>query len=324
MLTALWTHSLRLLVLLSVVLPRTWGSLNATRCPHKCGSGDCVQMDELCDGIANCLDGSDETKALCESVWCPGYGFRCTYGACIRSTAVCDGARDCVDGSDEERWLCRAQMLQANCDNWELYCSSGECMPYSKLCDGIRDCRNGDDELEELCEGVNITNTVTSVTPPTKRTNEEMEGSLEKNTRAPKLLAKTTASKNEEVEGCVVPQLPNVIVKHANNAVIPPGTKVSNGTLIFYDCPAEHFLKGESQNYCNGSMWSLGFPFCETPSAYVFSCLITLFCLLILILVFLIWRLRRGSSVRRRREEHIWLVETSSRTAPKQRDLPQP
>ncbi|EDV37951.2 uncharacterized protein Dana_GF11160, isoform A [Drosophila ananassae] len=290
MFTAHQNLSLRLLVITTVV-SGSWGFLGTTGCGYRCASGECIPLDRLCDGIAHCQDASDETKALCQKVLCPGYAFRCNYGACIASAAVCDGTTDCVDGSDEERWLCRAQMLEANCDLWEMHCSSGQCMPYSKLCDGTADCTDGDDEDATLCEGV----TKTEHDPSTNTTQRE--------------------------DGCLVPDLPNVIIKYSNSAVIHAGTRIPNGTSIFYDCPAEHTLKGETHNTCHGSMWIQKFPYCETPTAFFFNLTICLFSLLMVILVFLLWRLRRDSVTRRRREENIWLVETSS-SRPSESNLP--
>ncbi|EDW90568.2 modular serine protease [Drosophila yakuba] len=305
--------SIQLVIFLSFAIAICSSLPNATSCGHRCGGGDCIQLDQLCDGTANCLDGSDETAAMCGKVWCPGYAFRCNYGACIASTAVCDGVQDCVDGSDEQGWLCRAQMQQANCDNWEMYCSSGQCMPYSKLCDGIRDCRDGDDELESLCEGVVIpTTTISSTTSTTTKSAINSIIPRVAMTRKP-----PQANPIQENEECVVPQLPNVIVRHFTQAILTAGSRVANGTRIYYDCPAEHRLKGDNQNICQDALWARKFPYCETPQAYIFSLVIVLFCCLIVVLVFLIWRVRRENGTRRQREEHIWLVETNS-------NLPEP
>lgn len=217
--------------MLSTVVSGSWGFIGTTDCRDRCSSGECIPRDWICDGIAHCHDASDETKAKCKNIQCPGYSFQCSYGACIASTAVCDGTKDCVDGSDEERWLCRAQMLEANCDHREMHCSSGQCMPYSKLCDGITDCTDGDDEDASLCEGAT----------KTKHDNS-----------------------TQKEDGCLVPELPNVIIKYLNKAVIHAGTRIPNGTSIFYDCPAEHSLKGETDNTCHGSRWIQKFPYCES------------------------------------------------------------
>lgn len=72
-----------------------------------CNSGELIDEDELCDGIVNCKDGSDETVRRCIDLNCPDYAFRCDYGACIARTYICDKKNDCADGSDETDLLCK-------------------------------------------------------------------------------------------------------------------------------------------------------------------------------------------------------------------------
>lgn len=64
-------------------------------------SGKCISTHELCDGIANCDDASDETVTACKESFCPSFAFRCSYGACVGGDAKCNGVKDCYDGSDE-------------------------------------------------------------------------------------------------------------------------------------------------------------------------------------------------------------------------------
>ncbi|XP_041449097.1 sortilin-related receptor [Drosophila obscura] len=297
-----------LLLLLCVAISVAYN--NTTNCKHRCGSGDCIQLDQLCDGRAQCLDASDETVEMCGQVWCPGYSFRCSYGACVASTAVCDGQHDCVDGSDEEGWLCRAQMQQANCDNWEMYCQSGQCVPYSGLCDGKKDCLDGDDELDTLCEGA--TKASSTINSSTTTDNYIV------------LMGSTTSMRNltaprQEDDECVVPQIANLIIKHSSNAVLRAGTKVPNDTRIHYDCPADHSLKGEHENICSAPMWLHQFPYCETPTSPVFSLVIAMFSFLIVVLLVLIYKVRRDDR-HRPREELIWLVENTN-NPPKPSDI---
>lgn len=72
----------------------------------RCGTGQCINEDFVCDGKADCGDQSDETQNICSSLHCPEYNFRCSYGACVNSNAKCNGRIDCVDGSDESPALC--------------------------------------------------------------------------------------------------------------------------------------------------------------------------------------------------------------------------
>lgn len=70
---------------------------------YGCGSGQCIDVSDTCNGIRDCSDGSDETLLLCETLVCPQYTFRCKYGACISNKNLCDGIKQCADGSDEEK-----------------------------------------------------------------------------------------------------------------------------------------------------------------------------------------------------------------------------
>ncbi|XP_054466107.1 low-density lipoprotein receptor-related protein 2 [Anoplopoma fimbria] len=114
--------------------------------PIKCPLGskpcmdniECVLYNHLCDGEADCKDGSDEGE--CTST-CETDQFQCAHGKkCIEQTQVCDGVPQCQDRSDELGCTEQMEGCTHQCDN------KTRCIPNSFLCDGERDCMDGSDE----------------------------------------------------------------------------------------------------------------------------------------------------------------------------------
>ncbi|XP_073843475.1 modular serine protease-like isoform X2 [Musca autumnalis] len=66
---------------------------------------ECINRDDMCDGIKNCRDGTDETVEVCAGFDC-SIGFQCGYGGCIAGNGKCNKIQDCIDGSDEAWELC--------------------------------------------------------------------------------------------------------------------------------------------------------------------------------------------------------------------------
>ena len=72
----------------------------------------CYRQDQLCDGVTNCIGGSDESTDLvalqCDSTN-PNRGtFSCSPGENVPLTALCDGNRNCTAGDDETTTLCES------------------------------------------------------------------------------------------------------------------------------------------------------------------------------------------------------------------------
>lgn len=94
------------------------------RCPAQ-GGALAIPHGFVCDGEADCVDGSDERD--CAS-------FDCGDGEAVPASWFCDGDADCRNGNDEG----------AGCEH--LSCADGSQLPASFQCDGYDDCSDGSDE----------------------------------------------------------------------------------------------------------------------------------------------------------------------------------
>jgi len=122
---------------------------NCSKTQHACDKYTCIEEDQVCDGIVDCLNASDETD--CDYIYfkrleehlrtnklieftsnvlledtlldgCNSYKHPCD-GTCIDVLNVCDGKRDCLDGTDEENCTEGIPYVENNisCESWLLF-----------------------------------------------------------------------------------------------------------------------------------------------------------------------------------------------------------
>ena len=146
-----------------------------------------MNLDDLCSGYSDCIDGSDESKELCDTIDCPEDHYRCpnwngSGRMCLSEYNLCNRDADCEDGSDEDPEVCRQYKCldKGGCD--KLECSHDEftckqlddcacpiCIPKDKVCDYESDCPRSSDEDQELCRSIGCQPSVFQCPNATKR-----------------------------------------------------------------------------------------------------------------------------------------------------------
>lgn len=90
-------------------LPQCTNPIEKPECPYRCPLGNCLIMQQLCDGRSDCHDNSDETRSVCDFYGrnrCGTNQFSCAdFHSCIPMAHVCNQKKDCPGEDDEANCL---------------------------------------------------------------------------------------------------------------------------------------------------------------------------------------------------------------------------
>ncbi|XP_062122287.1 modular serine protease [Drosophila sulfurigaster albostrigata] len=267
------------LVLLSIHTKSTDAACAQTQ--FECENGSCISQFEVCNGVKNCPDGTDETALNCISQrqHCSKPYFQCSYGACVIGTAACNGVKECADGSDETVLRCGTEddkrefdrTLQGNCQHDEIKCPSGICIDkFRYLCDGNDDCGDGTgfDESVTMCGHQECPGYSFKCASGSCISNQLVcDGKIncfDGSDEAP-LLCNTTAATAPKLPsipasqpahlGCPLPDDDErpILTNGQGQVLTPP---IFRQTVKFR-CNRGYFLEGEETGYCANGRWSL-------------------------------------------------------------------
>ncbi|XP_069784469.1 very low-density lipoprotein receptor-like [Narcine bancroftii] len=127
--------------------PPVAGDLGCIKDDFLCSDGHCISALMMCNGRADCSDGSDEQN--CTVSECGPHEFQCSNSSdCISKYWLCDGYQHCPSGVDESDDLCKDTAVKlGNCGEFEFLCNSGQCIELQSACDNFPDCTDGSDEV---------------------------------------------------------------------------------------------------------------------------------------------------------------------------------
>lgn len=107
-----------------------------------CMSGQCIARSQICNGVFDCADSSDEHSCANRGK-CEPNEFKCNNQKCVLKTWLCDGQNDCEDNSDEQN----CEPNDGECRFDEFQCANRQCIPKTFQCDTTPDCHDQTDEI---------------------------------------------------------------------------------------------------------------------------------------------------------------------------------
>lgn len=236
----------------------------------QCRSKECISNEDLCNGIIDCSDGSDETVEMCAHIVCSDASFTCAYGACVPYTALCNGEVDCADGSDEYAELC-VPVIEENEKYEAMYNFDDSYTANLEKFDAIKE---KEILVQELFTG-SITSSIitknnTANTPNTHNTASTPNIKPEFIDIKPIIPIKSIIHAEIRVpqRRCIIPAN-RVALRAANaaqNVMLKVGSQVDINTIVTFSCEETWYLvDGEIEVLCmTTGQWSSAVPKCES------------------------------------------------------------
>lgn len=202
------------------------------RMSFQCDNGECIGMESLCDGNAECSDFSDENVKYCAATHCPTYAFRCGNGACISGKKKCDQRIDCLDGSDENYLLCGRSKDQTPIASNVRPMPSKPATTFSSNNSPTPDYTSGQQQPPPG-------------PPPSQQTSPP------------------TSSTLDSCRADIIPTNGDAYFQYDKLKKVEYGEIVDNFISINYVCIENHYLIGNATNICISGRWQSPKPQCR-------------------------------------------------------------
>lgn len=226
----------------------------------QCHSQECIFNEDLCNGIIDCSDGSDETVEMCAHMVCPDVSYNCAYGGCVPYIVICNGEADCADGSDEYAELCAPIIEEkekyealhnfddsyaANVEKFDLI-KEKEILVQQIL---LGQTSNSINTQENTANTSNITAAVIDIKPITP-------------------IVPVDAKIPLPNRRCAIPanRVALRAVNEAKNVTLKVGSQVDLNTIVTFSCDEDWYLvDGDTMALCMPTgQWSSAVPKCES------------------------------------------------------------
>ncbi|KAH8311550.1 hypothetical protein KR044_006885, partial [Drosophila immigrans] len=240
---------------------------------YRCGYGGCLARNKTCDGIKDCVDGSDENKFLCANettidailddlrAGCDdSYGLSCKVKSeykCVKWSQICDGVIDCSDARDEGNELCSSSL----CPDSFSHCQNGACISENSFCNHEVDCADGSDETPEICMPPPPPSVAFDPVPiPPSDKDSRVPNTIPESGKIPPISYNPPVQSIWKSNGCRLPQMPGMKASdYFTDFSYIPNTEVPLRTVVAVNCDKGYENFNSGINRCVDNEWANDF-----------------------------------------------------------------